>query len=122
MKQKKPAYMLYVDISQLYEDITTTDGVQKLYLKLRVCRGAYDHFLRWPIRESFQLKVVKSTGEAFEEYFVLDTTQGALEECNKPTTSQNDAIWSVENIEVGKIENAECIKNDTVRVQFRITS
>lgn len=102
--------------------IQTMEGVQKLRMKFQLFKGAYDHLLAWPIRETLYLKVVEPTGQCFKDYIWLDTRINDLVGYNKPTTSQNDCIWSHGNIEVSKIEEAGCIKDDHVRVRFEIKS
>lgn len=44
-----------------------------LQLTVRVCKGANDHLLPWPMRETFYLKFVQPNGECLEDYIELDT-------------------------------------------------
>lgn len=100
--------------------IQTMEGVQKLRMRFQICKGAYDPRLSWQIRATLYLEVVEPTGQCFKDDIWIDRSKSEFIQYNKPTTPQNDCTWSSGNIEVRKVEEADCIKDDNVRVRCGI--
>ncbi|KAH9364441.1 hypothetical protein HPB48_019271 [Haemaphysalis longicornis] len=102
--------------------IVTIPGHQWLSMKIRVCKGKYDHLLPWPISQCFCLKVVQSNGQCFKDHVELDTAKRPLWAFQRPTTPKNDYGWTTGCINVIAIEEAGCINEDKLHVRFELKS
>ncbi|KAH9363861.1 hypothetical protein HPB48_009107 [Haemaphysalis longicornis] len=100
--------------------IETIDGVQWFRLIFCLHKGAYDHLLSWPMKESFSLKIVKATGDCFEKYIRADTSSTDLKAFRRPETWRTNYVIAPEKIELAEIEENGCVKDEKVCVRFQV--